>query len=132
MQERAKDFHPLDPHRTLARSPRTLADAGESFQPETPRLAANNTREVDALFERLTHAAMNKDTDGMRSVTRDYTSSQVGQAWLQSGQSHNQTLQAHAQVQVQVQAQSQPAQTEQYNLPPPQRAIAHEAPVRSL
>lgn len=131
VQERAKDFHPLDPHRTLARSPRTLADAGESLPPETPRLAANNTRELDALFERLTHAAMNKDTDGMRTATRDYTASQDGQAWLQSGQSYNQTLQAQAQAKTQVQAQGQPAQPDSYNMPP-QRAIAHEAPVRSL
>ena len=72
---------------------------------------------------------MNKDTDGMRTATRDYTGSQDGQAWLQSGQSYNQTLQAQAQTQVQ--AQGQPAQPESYNMPP-QRAIAHEAPVRSL
>lgn len=40
VQERARDFHPLDPHRTLARSPKTLADASMTQDSEGKRVAA--------------------------------------------------------------------------------------------
>lgn len=80
-QERARDFHPLDPHRNLARSPRTLADAGPAIQPDN----------TDALFNRLTDAAMARDTEGMRAASQTWRASAEGQQWLQTGQAHNET-----------------------------------------
>ncbi len=97
-QERAKDFHPSDPHRTLAQSPKTLADAGDAVGPvgpdagqrQAPTYAANARESADKLFERLTDAAMSKDMDGMRTVGRDFRDSADGQQWLRTGQEHNQ------------------------------------------
>lgn len=97
-QERTKDFHPDDPHRTLAKSPKTLADAGDAVGPagpdagqrQAPTYAANARESADKLFERLTDAAMSKDMDGMRTVGRDFRDSADGQQWLRAGQEHNQ------------------------------------------
>jgi hypothetical protein len=78
-QERARDFHPLDPHRNLARSPRTVADAGPATQPDG----------TDALFNRLTDAALARDTEGMRAASLTWRATAEGQQWLQTGQAHN-------------------------------------------
>jgi hypothetical protein len=83
-QERARDFHPLDPHRNLARSPRTLADAGSATQPDN----------TEALFNRLTDAAMARDNEGMRAASQTWRASAEGQQWLQSGQAHNEAERA--------------------------------------
>ena len=94
-QERAKDFHPDDPHRTLAKSPKTLADAADAVGPgagqrHAPAYATNTRDSVDALFDRLADAVMNRDLDGMRAAGRDYRASPDGQQWLTSGRAHNQ------------------------------------------
>lgn len=78
-QERARDFHPLDPHRNLARSPRTLAEVGPATQPDG----------TDAVFNRLTDAAIARDTEGMRAASKTWRASAEGQQWLQSGQIFN-------------------------------------------
>ncbi|MEZ5645963.1 MAG: hypothetical protein R3E94_02980 [Burkholderiaceae bacterium] len=94
-QERARDFHPLDPHRHLARSPRTLADAGPATQPES----------MDVLFNRLTDAAMARDTTGMRAASQSWRASAEGQQWLQSGQLFNeQAREASRQTEMQATA----------------------------
>lgn len=94
-QQRAREFHPQDPHRSLARSPWTLVDAGDAPEPADrlrppPAYAAPARDSVDALFERLTDAALVRDVDGMRAVGREYRDSADGQQWLMSGQAHNQ------------------------------------------
>ncbi|MEZ5707653.1 MAG: hypothetical protein R3E56_21950, partial [Burkholderiaceae bacterium] len=68
VQERARDFHPLDPHRTLAKSPKTLADGSDTHAPT--RHAANLTGSDDATFERLTEASMTQDAEGKRVATQ--------------------------------------------------------------
>lgn len=73
VQERAKDFHPLDPYRTLAKSPKTLADASDTHAPT--RHAANLTGSKDATFERLTEANMTRDAEGKRVATQVYATS---------------------------------------------------------
>lgn len=50
--------------------------------PSTPRSAAD---EVDALFDRLSAAAMAGDQTGMRAASRDYVRLDSGQAWRASG-----------------------------------------------
>lgn len=108
-QERAKDFHPQDPHRNIARSPRTVADAGPATQPENG----------DALFERLTDAAMAGDTNRMREASQTWRASAEGQQWVQSGKEHNASQrEASHQDTLQVKA--------------PQKPPQHEAPVMQL
>ncbi|MEZ5700741.1 MAG: hypothetical protein R3E42_00310 [Burkholderiaceae bacterium] len=69
VQERArKGLHPLDPHRTLAKSPKTLADGSDTHAPT--RHAANLTGSDDATFERLTEASMTQDAEGKRVATQ--------------------------------------------------------------
>jgi hypothetical protein len=108
-RERAREFHPQDPYRQLARSPRTLAVAGpEREGPASDRAqqaqahaaaarlpvaaapAEAARSEIDVLFDRLTDAAMAQDMEGMRAVGREYLASEDGQQWLQMGREHNQ------------------------------------------
>ncbi|MBB3175711.1 hemolysin [Variovorax sp. Sphag1AA] len=116
--EKATQFHPLDPHREIARSPFTLVDAG---QPETTatRLAnidASLSRTIaDDLFTRLTNAAMNRDVVAMRTVSAEFRHSDEGRSWLRSGREHNQAdqdrqaaLEAQATMQQAVQSRSGP------------------------
>ncbi len=139
-QERAQDFHPQDPHRTLAKSPKTLADAGDTVAPEVPTATepaatrhaargngtgntgnASETTDVDALFERLAKAAMTGDDNGMRAATRDYAASESGQQWQQTAQALSQAEQVRERLAEVELATAQP-----------EAVRAHEPAVRSL
>lgn len=52
--------------------------------------AATHRDNTDALFNRLTDAAMARDTEGMRAASQTWRASAEGQQWLQTGQAHNQ------------------------------------------
>lgn len=118
-QAKSGDFHSLDPHREIAKSPRSLADAGSSLAPETQAaslgnpVASRNT--LDDLFTRLTDAAMNRDIAGMRAVGWKFRQSEEGQSWLQAGRDYNE-------AQRQAALDAQPAE---------QAAMQQAAPVRS-
>jgi len=76
-QEKSHQFHPLDPRREIAKSPRSLADAGPSLTPETQTAklgdrAASRDDALDHMFTRLTDAAMKGDVAGMRVVEREF------------------------------------------------------------
>jgi hypothetical protein len=90
-QEKSRNFDPLDPHREIAKSPHTLADADPYVAPGAR--IAGPSKASDDLFTRLTDAAMNRDFEGMRAVTHEFRQSEEGQAWLQSGRDHNQAEQ---------------------------------------
>jgi hypothetical protein len=116
-QEKATQFHPLDPYRVLARSPHTLA---ETDTPQmTPQTKISQTEGVptkgstEDIFMRLTDAAMQRDWAGMRAVTQEFRQSDAGQIWLQSGRDYNQMQQQQAQellAEQQRQQQQQQAQ----------------------
>ena len=72
--------------------------------------------ELDALFNRLSNAAMAGDHQGMRAASQDYVRSDAGQTWLQSGRDHN-AQQREAELQRQAEAQRQPAMTDWHQAP---------------
>jgi len=97
-QEKATQFHPDDPHRTVKKSPFTLADAAPELTTPSTQVAeqaspaqsrtSHAPGSIDDLFERLTHAAMKRDFDGLHAVGWEYMQSTAGQQWLQSGRDH--------------------------------------------
>ncbi|MDA7419235.1 hypothetical protein PGB34_22910 [Xenophilus arseniciresistens] len=103
-QEKATQFHPGDPHRTIMKSPFTLADVQPTIEPGGPAFAGTpptrsrgEAGSVDDLFERLTDAAMAKDDAGMRLVTREYMATDEARQWLQEGRDHLQAERLAAQ-----------------------------------
>ncbi|RMH87318.1 DUF2235 domain-containing protein, partial [Lysobacter pythonis] len=49
---------------------------------------------IEAMFMRMTDAALRRDVDGMLRVGREYAQSPEGQAWLQQGRAYNLEQQA--------------------------------------
>jgi len=123
-QEKSREFHSLDPHREILKSPRSLADADQALVPETQTAKlgkpAGSRDALDDMFTRLTDAAMKGDVAGMRVVERNFLRSEEGQNWLQVGRDYNE---AQRQVELAAQQAQQARQAEQ-------AALREAAPVR--
>ncbi|MDO4796190.1 MAG: DUF2235 domain-containing protein [Brachymonas sp.] len=86
-------------------------------QDKTPTQASND---IEALFLRMSDAAMRGDHEAVLQVGRAYRESSAGQAWLQQGREYNQAQQealeqqmAQQQAQQQTEAQRGPVMTMQ-------------------
>ena len=116
-EEKATQFHPLDPYRKIARSPFTLTDAGQPAMAERSLAGIDAPRSqtrtsIDDLFIRLTDASMNRDVAAMRAVTADFRQSVEGQSWLRSGREYNQAEQERqAALEAQAAMEQQAAQS---------------------
>lgn len=89
------------------------ADSPPQMQPDMQqdRRAADP---IEAMFLRMTDAALKGDQGAMMQVGREYRESSAGQEWLQQGREHNQAQQAQLEQQQleQQQMQQQTQQTE--------------------